>query len=76
MINKNNRVYIRDWFNNETEFNEGDTVNFEMPSFCSGEYTAMVYLDNDNDPYIKKSDDYSDGCRDYFLIKKEEYEDN
>lgn len=74
MINKNDRVYINDWFNSDQKLKEGDVIDFEMPPFCSGEYSAKIFIDNDGDPFIKKSDDYSEGCRDYELIKKEDYE--
>lgn len=48
---------------------EGDIIDFEMPPFCSGDYIAKIYKDN-NGLYIKKEDNYLSGCRDYTLIKK------
>ncbi len=69
MIEKNNRVYIRDWFDKEQQFKEGDILEFEMPSFCSGDYNTEIHLDNDGDPYIKKSESYYDGCRDIYIVK-------
>jgi hypothetical protein len=70
MIPKNNRVYIRDWFEENQKFESGDIVQFEMPPFCSGEYKAIIYIDNDGNPYIEKSKSYYIKCRDYFLVKK------
>jgi signal peptidase I len=63
-INKNDRIYIREWFNNDQQFKDGDIIEFEMPSFCSGDYEATIYIDTDGDPYIDKSFDYYIGCRD------------
>lgn len=71
MISKNNRTYISDWFQPEQKYNEGDTLLFEMPPFCSGDYTAKIYLDTDGDPYIEKSKDFYKGCRDYFIQQKD-----
>ena len=67
MISKNNRVYIREWFNKNQEFKDGDILEFEMPSFCTGDYEAIIYIDSDGDPYIYKSNDYYKGCRDLFV---------
>lgn len=66
-IAKNKRVYIMDWFDDSQTFKDGDIIEFEMPSFCSGDYEARIYIDNDGDPYINKKDDYSKGCRDYYI---------
>ena len=66
---KNNRVYINEWFDTQ-EYKEGDKIYFEMPGFCSGDYEATVYIDNDGDPYIDKKYDFSKGCRDYEYIPK------
>lgn len=70
MIEKNKRKYIKQWFDDTQQFNDGDTLFFEMPSFCSGEYKAEIYLDNDGDPYIKKSKIYYQGCRDIYISHK------
>lgn len=51
------------------EAKEGDIIDFDMPPFCSGDYTAKIYKDN-NGLYIKKEDNYLSGCRDYVLINK------
>lgn len=61
-IDKNSRTYLLHdrYFINAKE---GDTIIFEMPPFCTGDYTATVYIDNDGDPYITKSDDYIESCR-------------
>ena len=67
MIPKNDRIYIKEWFNNDQNFKEGDVIEFEMPSFCSGDYEAKIYIDNDGDPYIDKSDNYYNGCRDLYV---------
>src|SRR5688572_6031623 len=50
----------------EGDWKEGDTIYFEMPSFCSGEYSAKVYGDGIG-LYIKKEDNFFEGCRDYRL---------
>lgn len=70
MIPKNNRIYINDYFHKNQEFNEGDILEFEMPSFCSGTYETKIYLDNDGDPYIDKFESYINGCRDLFIQTK------
>lgn len=46
----------------------GDRIVFEMPPFCSGDYSAVVQED-DRGLFIDKDDDFFDGCRD-FTIKK------
>lgn len=51
---------------------EGDIIRFEMPPFCSGEYTAVVRKDDKHGLYIDKSDDFFDGCRDYEVYSAEE----
>ena len=73
-IEKHKRQYIKHWFEDNQEFNEGDRLYFEMPSFCSGDYSAKIYLDTDGDPYIKKSKSYYYGCRDLFISHKKETE--
>ena len=70
MINKNKRVYISDWFTKEQKFTVGDKVEFEMPPFCSGDYSAIIYIDAEGDPYISKDNDYYDGCRDLCVVKQ------
>lgn len=70
MIPKNNRFYISEWFDKKKEFKDGDVVVFDMPPFCSGDYSAKVYIDNDGDPYIKRSLNFYDGCRDLYITKK------
>jgi hypothetical protein len=68
-IKKSERTYIREWFSEEQEFTKEDTLVFDMPPFCSGDYSAKIYLDNDGDPYIDEDEDYSDGCREMFVVK-------
>ena len=46
----------------------GDIIEFEMPSFCSGDYLATVYGD-ELGLYINASDNYFEGCRDFEIIK-------
>ncbi len=58
MIPKNRRVYIKEWFDDEQEFKEGDVIEFDMPAFCSGDYLANVHIDSDGEPYIHKNDSY------------------
>lgn len=48
---------------------EGDTIYFEMPPFCSGEYEAKVYKD-EGGLYIKKEDNFFKGCRDFRINNK------
>ena len=67
-IEKQNRQYIKHWFKKDQQFNDGDILQFEMPSFCSGDYSTRIYLDTDGDPYINKSESYYNGCRDFILI--------
>lgn len=69
-MDKHKRVYIKQWFDDNQEFKQGDTLVFEMPPFCSGDYTAKIHLDSDGDPYIKKSKNFYKGCRDVYVISK------
>lgn len=45
------------------EFKEGDIIYFEMPPFCSGEYSAKVKKD-DIGLYFE-GNNYMKSCRDY-----------
>lgn len=67
MLPKDKRCYIRAWFNTYQQFNDGDILEFKMPSFCSGDYEARIYIDSDGDPYINRLDSYYDGCRDFSI---------
>lgn len=49
------------------EIKEGSVIVFEMPSFCSGDYKAKVYKD-DQGLYINSEDNHLDGCRDLFIV--------
>ena len=71
MIDKDKRCYIGNWFTDIQEFNEGDVLDFEMPPFCSGDYSTPIYLDTDGDPYIHKDEEYFKGCRNYYIIPKD-----
>jgi hypothetical protein len=51
------------------EAKENDIIEFEMPSFCSGDYHAIIYKD-DNGLYIEQTNNHLSACRDYRLIKK------
>lgn len=53
----------------EMKFKEGDVIEFEMPSFCSGEYKAVVKNDVDFGLYIDEDDNYFDGCRDFIVLR-------
>lgn len=70
MIDKNNRFYIKKLFKKGQKFNDGDILVFDMPPFCSGDYSTVIHLDNDGDPYIDKSESYYEGCRDYYIRKQ------
>lgn len=48
-----------------SSLSEGDVIEFEMPPFCSGDYKATVYKDKQG-LYIKKSENFFKGCRDFF----------
>lgn len=54
---------------NLTDIGEGDTIVFEMPPFCSGDYSAKVYKD-DIGLYIDHEDKFFEGCRDFSIRKK------
>ena len=56
--------------NEEGEFEEGDQIIFEMPSFCTGDYGAIVHVDPTFGPYIPEEDNYFKSCRDYEIIKR------
>jgi len=57
----------------DLDVEEGDSIVFDMPSFCSGDYSAEVMKD-EHGLYIKKSDNYLKGCRDFFVYKNKEHE--
>jgi len=49
------------------DLKEGDIIDFEMPSFCSGDYSAKVEKD---DLGLYSTDElYFDGCRDFSIRK-------
>lgn len=75
MIEKNKRIYIKEYFNDGQQFKEGDIIDFDMPSFVTGEFEAHVYIDTDGDAYIKKSENYFDTCRDYEIRKPYDIEE-
>lgn len=54
------------------EFEEGDEIVFEMPSFCSGDYTATVHRDPKFGLYIDNKDNYFKGCRDFYVKRNNE----
>jgi hypothetical protein len=49
--------------------NKGDTIVFDMPPFCSGNYEAEVKED-DRGLYIDEDDAYFEGCRNWAVRKK------
>jgi len=51
------------------EFEEGDKIIFEMPSFCSGDYEAVVKKDKNFGLYINSEDNYFEGCRDFIVMR-------
>lgn len=52
-------------------FEEGDTIIFDMPSFCSGDYEAVVKRDPIFGLYINQDDNYFEGCRDFDIKRKD-----
>ena len=50
---------------------EGDTIIFEMPPFCSGDYSAEVKRDPDFGLYIDQKDNHFEGCRDFDIRRKD-----
>lgn len=59
--------------NIDYKFQEGDEIYFEMPSFCSGDYKAIVYKDPEFGLYIRKKDNYFKGCRDFSVKRNGEF---
>jgi len=53
-------------------FEVGDVIEFEMPSFCSGEYKAVVQKDDNFGLYINSEDNYFEGCRDFIVLRNGE----
>ncbi len=53
----------------DISFQEDDIITFEMPSFCSGDYVAVVCKDPDFGLYIDAEDNYFDDCRDFSIIR-------
>lgn len=69
-IGKNRRDYIREYFKDSQSFNDGDIIVFEMPpmyTILRGDYSAVVYLDSDGDPYVDKMESFFRSCRDYYI---------
>lgn len=62
--------------NVEYDFEEGDLIVFEMPSFCSGNYEAVVYNDPKFGLYIDKKHNHFESCRDFEVIKKKDRSKN
>ena len=60
----NEKFYL---VNIDDDFKEGNTIVFEMPSFCSGDYEAKVMKD-EKGLFIPKKDNYFEGCRDYEVL--------
>ena len=50
-------------------FKEGDKIIFEMPSFCSGDYEAVVMSDPNFGLYIDEEQNYFVGCHDFTVIR-------
>lgn len=65
-MNHDDKHYL---MNLNSIFNEGDKIIFEMPSFCSGDYSATV-LKDENGLFIPKSDNFFKGCRTFEIIPK------
>ena len=69
----NKKIYLNNLFQDDLELfksiENGDVIDWEMPSFCSGDYQAVVYED-ELGLYIKSKDNYYKGCRDLYIIKK------
>lgn len=57
------------------KFQEGDEIIFEMPSFCSGDYTAVVYKDESFGLYIDADCNWFEGCRDFYVKRNGEVVD-
>ena len=51
------------------KFKAGDVIKFEMPSFCSGDYSAVVKKDKEFGLYIDAEDNYFEGCRDFIVLR-------
>jgi hypothetical protein len=54
------------------DFQEGDVIEFEMPSFCTGDYKAVVKKDPFFGFYINKKDARFEGCRDFEVYRNGE----
>lgn len=50
-------------------FEEGDEIIFEMPSFCSGNYKAVVKKHPKYGLYIDKKNCHFEGCRDFEVLR-------
>ncbi len=53
--------------NYRKKFKAGKVIFFEMPPFCSGDYTAKIYKD-ELGLYINKEDNYFKGCRNFTIL--------
>lgn len=53
----------------DLKFEEGDVIEFEMPSFCSGEYQAVVKKDEEYGLYIEDGEEYFEACRDFTVTR-------
>jgi len=53
----------------QLKFKAGDVIEFEMPSFCSGDYEAVVKKDKDFGLYIDEDNNHFEGCRDFRVLR-------
>lgn len=60
-ILQDNEAFLR-------KLKEGDIIEFEMPSFCSGDYSAEVFKD-ESGLYINRANNFFSGCRDFDIQK-------
>jgi hypothetical protein len=60
-MEKHSLINIEEEFN--LDFQEGDEIIFEMPSFCSGEYKTTIKKDPKFGLYVEEQ--WFNGCRDF-----------
>jgi hypothetical protein len=58
--------------NIDFDFQDGDEIIFEMPAFCSGDYAARVYKDENYGCYIDDSSNWFEGCRSFYVRRNNE----
>ena len=58
--------------NFDIKLQEFDIINFEMPEYCTGNYSAVIKSDPDFGLYFDEDQDYFEDCLTFTIIRKGE----